>query len=98
MEFEDGGDLQQKINALKEADTYLDEKEIWAIFIKVIRGLSCLHKLKVVHRDIKCANVFLTKAGAVKLGDLNVSKLAKLGNLHTQTGTPQYASPEVWED
>jgi NIMA (never in mitosis gene a)-related kinase len=37
--------------------------------------------------------------GCIKLGDLNVSKLAKSdGMLHTQTGTPYYASPEVWKD
>ncbi len=36
----------------------------------------------------------------VKLGDLNVSKVAKgaAGLLYTQTGTPYYASPEVWKD
>ena len=34
----------------------------------------------------------------VKLGDLNVSKIAKAGQLQTQTGTPYYASPEVWQD
>ena len=34
----------------------------------------------------------------VKLGDLNVSKVAKKGMMHTQTGTPYYASPEVWMD
>lgn len=33
-----------------------------------------------------------------KLGDLNVSKIAKMGILQTQTGTPYYASPEVWQD
>ena len=47
---------------------------------------------------IKSANIFLTKAGEAKLGDLNVSKVAKNGLLYTQTGTPYYASPEVWKD
>lgn len=56
-----------------------------------------MHDLKIVHRDIKCANLFLTKEGVLKLGDLNVSKVAK-GMLQTQTGTPYYASPEVWQD
>ena len=42
--------------------------------------------------------MFLTKDGCVKLGDLNVSKIAKNGLLYTQTGTPYYASPEVWKD
>jgi NIMA (never in mitosis gene a)-related kinase len=54
--------------------------------------------LKICHRDIKCANLFLTKEGVVKLGDLNVSKVAKRGMLRTQTGTPYYACPEVWKD
>ena len=42
--------------------------------------------------------MFLSKDGTVKLGDLNVSKIAKKGMLYTQTGTPYYASPEIWKD
>lgn len=38
------------------------------------------------------------KDGSAKLGDMNVSKVAKKGLLYTQTGTPYYASPEVWRD
>ena len=64
----------------------------------MVNGLHALHQKKIVHRDIKCANVFLTKSGVVKLGDLNVSKIAKQGIMQTQTGTPYYASPEVWQD
>jgi NIMA (never in mitosis gene a)-related kinase len=44
------------------------------------------------------ANIFITKDGKVKLGDLNVSKITEKGLCHTQTGTPNYASPEVWKD
>lgn len=75
---------------------HLKEEDIWSIFYQMVNGLNALHKKKIVHRDIKCANVFLTKDGTVKLGDLNVSKIAKAGALQTQTGTPYYASPEVW--
>jgi NIMA (never in mitosis gene a)-related kinase len=64
----------------------------------MITGLKALHDLKVCHRDIKCANIFLTSKGEIKLGDFNVSKVAKKGMLYTQTGTPYYASPEVWKD
>lgn len=64
----------------------------------MISGLKSLHEKKIVHRDIKCANLFLMKSGELKLGDLNVSKVAKNGLLRTQTGTPYYASPEVWKD
>lgn len=47
------------------------------------KGLKCLHDMKIMHRDLKCANVFLTKDGVYKLGDLNVSKVAKKGLVYT---------------
>ena len=48
---------------------------------------------------IKSANVFLTKNGVAKLGDMNVSKVIRKESMcETQTGTPYYASPEVWRD
>ena len=87
-----------KIITQKKKGTFLPEKEVWNMFIQIVRGLQTLHDLKIVHRDIKCANLFMTKEGVMKLGDLNVSKVAKRGMLSTQTGTPYYASPEVWKD
>ena len=59
----------------------MKEEEIWSIFYQMIVGLQALHNVKIVHRDIKCANVFLTKSGVAKMGDLNVSKIAKMGVL-----------------
>ena len=98
MEYCDNGDLQTKINNAKKTSRFTKEEDVWSIFYQMILGLQALHKIKIIHRDIKCANVFLTKDGMVKLGDLNVSKIAKAGILKTQTGTPYYASPEVWQD
>lgn len=42
----------------------------------------------------------MNRDGTAKMGDLNVSKVANKngGLLLTQTGTPYYASPEVWKD
>lgn len=98
MEFCDNGDLFQKITAHRKKEKLLDEKEIWNIFIQSVRGLKELHERKIFHRDMKSANIFLTANGTVKIGDLNVAKIAKKGLLFTQTGTPYYASPEVWKD
>jgi NIMA (never in mitosis gene a)-related kinase len=71
---------------------------VWRILIGAVSALACLHEMRIFHRDIKSANIFLGKDGNSFLGDLNVSKVAKQGLLYTQTGTPYYASPEVWKD
>jgi len=76
----------------------MNEDDVWRIYIQVVRGLKALHDIKIYHRDLKTANIFLMKDGSAKLGDMNVSKVAKKGLLYTQTGTPYYASPEVWSD
>jgi NIMA (never in mitosis gene a)-related kinase len=74
------------------------EEEIWSIFTQIVKGLKSLHDMKIYHRDLKSANVFMYTDGTAKLGDMNVSKVAKKVLLYTQTGTPYYASPEVWKD
>ena len=60
----------------------------------MLHGLRSLHKKNIFHRDIKSANIFLTKNNQeVKLGDMNVSIISKNGMANTQTGTPYYTSP-----
>lgn len=98
MDFCDGGDLFQRICSLTKAESYFKEDEIWKILIQMTRALLTLHEINIFHRDLKSANVFMYKDGTVMLGDMNVSKVAKQGLLYTQTGTPYYASPEVWKD
>ena len=91
MEYADKGDLYQKICEFKKASVNFEESDIWRIFIQILKGLKALHEMKILHRDLKSANVFLHKDGAAKLGDLNVSKVARRGLGYTQTGTPYYA-------
>jgi NIMA (never in mitosis gene a)-related kinase len=98
MEYADKGDLFQAISERKKTKDYFTEQEIWKAFIQLLKGLKALHDFKILHRDIKSANVFLFDGGICKLGDLNVSKVARKGLSYTQTGTPYYASPEVWEE
>ena len=98
MDLCDGGDLLHKITETQKKHHFLPEAECWSYFTQMVRGLGALHDYNIVHRDIKSANLFLNKDGVLKLGDLNVSKVAKTAMLKTQTGTPYYASPEVWAD
>lgn len=101
QECADAGDLLQMINRCKQERAYIREADIWRYLDGMTRGLKALHDFKILHRDMKCANVFLSASrdGTIaKLGDFNVSKVAKRGLCMTQTGTPYYASPEVWRD
>ena len=98
MEYADNGDLYQKIKYYKSKNLFFEEKDIWKIFIQITRGLKTLHALKILHRDFKSANIFLFKDGTAKIGDLNISKIITKGLGNTQTGTPYYASPEVWNN
>ena len=98
MEYADGGDLYQKIVKYQKKRKQFKEEKVWKILLGALAGLHRLHQMKIFHRDIKSANIFLTKDGRAFLGDMNVSKVAKAGFLYTQTGTPYYASPEVWND
>ena len=52
---------------------------------------------RLIHRDLKTANIFLTKEGIVKLGDFGISKVLSDTNeaANTVLGTPFYISPEI---
>ena len=99
MEHANNGDLFQKICKRKQSKEWFPERDIWHVLIQVLSGLRALHDFNVMHRDIKSANIFMNKDHTCKIGDMNVSKLADQHGLnYTQTGTPYYASPEVWKD
>jgi len=59
-----------------------------------------VHDRKVLHRDLKCENVFLTKSGMCKLGDFGVSYIMVQTKEKAQTlaGTPYYIAPELYRD
>ena len=98
MEYADDGDLKTKISETLKNRLSFEESTIWNVLIQTLEGLKYLHKNNIIHRDLKSANIFLTKRGLIKIGDLNVSTIAKKGVASTQTGTPYYASPEIWND
>ena len=97
MEYADAGDLMQKINAKRLQKAFFPEAQLWKFLIQMTKGLRTLHNLKILHRDLKCANIFQMNDGSIKLGDLNVSKITQKGLAITQAGTPYYCAPEVWK-
>ena len=98
MEYADNGDMSQKIRYNLKHGLLFRESIIWNYLIQTLEGLHYLHENNIIHRDLKSANIFLMKDGTIKIGDLNVSKITKIGMAYTQTGTPYYASPEIWLD
>ena len=101
MEYCDGGDLDDFIKENKKKSSLLDENLIWKIFIKITIGLADIHKLNILHRDLKTLNIFLKKGldMDIKIGDLGVAKMIS-NNAFAKTliGTPYYLSPEICED
>ena len=98
MEYADDGDISHKVQENLKRRLRFEESTIWEWIIQILKGLKYLHDNKIMHRDLKCANIFLMKNGLLKIGDLNVSKIAKSNMARTQTGTPFYLAPEVWKD
>ena len=98
MEFANDGDLDLLLKSYKKNNANIPEKEIWNYLYQILKGLKVLHTAKIMHRDLKSANIFL-KNGVVKIGDLNVSKLIKNDDPNkTLAGTPYYCSPEVFSE
>ena len=95
MEYCENGDLGQLLS--QTHGKHLDEQTVWKYLIEICFALQYLHSRKILHRDIKTMNVFLSKGFHVRLGDLGVAKvLNHTGNFaHTMVGTPYYLSPEL---
>lgn len=99
FEFADAGDLHGQVNA-RAPNRYFREAEILLIFSQLCLALNHIHRRKIMHRDLKTPNVFLTTCGLVKLGDFGFSRQYEetlsqdVGN--TFCGTPYYLSPELW--
>ncbi|HEY7269219.1 MAG TPA: serine/threonine-protein kinase, partial [Dehalococcoidia bacterium] len=97
MEFVDGTNLRDEL-----ADRGpLPQEEVIRIALQVADALRALHRVRVVHRDVKPANILLDQQGEVRLTDFGIAKI--LGYDETVTLTQQnllsapYAAPEVWE-
>jgi hypothetical protein len=68
-----------------------------AIAGQLCRALARAHRQRIVHRDVKPANILLSREGRVKVGDFGVARLAEGstdGLAATIVGTPKYMAPE----
>ena len=59
MQCADSGDLLKMINDRKKRKVHFRESQVWRVLIETVYGLRAMHDLRVMHRDIKSANIFL---------------------------------------
>jgi serine/threonine protein kinase len=103
MEFADSGDLDRQIKA-RAADNfrYFQEHEALFLFLQLCLSLDHVHSHKMLHRDIKGANVLLTSTGLIKIGDFGFSHqyddTVSGVVANTFCGTPYYLAPELWNN
>uniref|UniRef100_A0A8C6GJN0 Serine/threonine-protein kinase WNK4 n=2 Tax=Mus spicilegus TaxID=10103 RepID=A0A8C6GJN0_MUSSI len=68
---------------------------------QILRGLHFLHSRvpPILHRDLKCDNVFITgPSGSVKIGDLGLATLKRASFAKSVIGTPEFMAPEMYEE
>ena len=96
MEYAELGDLYSLIKHYKKHSKFFSEIDLWKISYEILSGLEYLHSHNIIHRDIKCLNLLITKDHHIKIGDLGVSAFTSGLDLHyTRVGTPLYISPEL---
>ena len=95
MEFIDGGAWDSAISARKK----MSQAEILGIARQAALGLAIAEEEKIFHRDVKPANIMITRKGVVKVVDfgLSVDEDNYQVTGHQAKGTPPFMAPEVWE-
>ncbi|CAD8058254.1 unnamed protein product [Paramecium sonneborni] len=97
MDYAEGGDLAQ---VLKKTEGYIAESRILDWFTQICLAIKHCHDRKIIHRDIKTQNMFLSKDMRIRLGDFGIARL--LNNTRdkakTMVGTPYYLAPELIEN
>uniref|UniRef100_A0A8D2ZMS2 Protein kinase domain-containing protein n=1 Tax=Scophthalmus maximus TaxID=52904 RepID=A0A8D2ZMS2_SCOMX len=98
MEYCSGGDLLQRIRQQKTAQFCVDDILRW--FAQMCAGAKHIHDKRVLHRDLKSKNIFLTDNGTIKLGDFGSACILNSSKAYARTyvGTPYYVAPEIWDN
>lgn len=94
MRHFEGASLQQRL----DAGQHFTPAETVTLAIRILKGLAALHRLDIVHRDVKPANLHLDETGKLRILDLGVARCPHLDtrDADAQPGTPSYMAPELY--
>ncbi|KNC48740.1 NEK/NEK1 protein kinase [Thecamonas trahens ATCC 50062] len=93
--FEEGEHLHIALD--ERNGEYLDEEQILDWFCQLCLAVKHCHDRRILHRDLKTENIFLSEDKQIKLGDFGLVRTlqSSMDMARTAAGTPYYLSPEI---
>ena len=91
--------LNQTLNELLKRRKKLTELEVQCYAVQIIKALRYLHSHRVIHRDLKLGNLFISEKMEIKVGDFGLATKLEFDGERKRTvcGTPNYIAPEILE-